>query len=293
MVKFRKILVFLIITLIAVLVPLIIFHARSPVLIVSEESFVGLYGEDRIKEETSYASFLLFRRVIIVTVANDAGDDIVPFALAEISSKPFCVLFPLRFSRSARLYKEQNPGIPVILLEGRGTANRNDFDYIYGTDIESDFQKAALIALTLSEEGRIAVFIESRIMNQARSAFLEGLGPEKALDTRFYTNFSQYSEISELSCVVLAGIGGEFYEKKAGVPVITFSWLSPSFIPNDAVLVINDSPVAQALAAVRMAASGENEGKIKSNFVIINHKNIDNKLLRKIKKIGKNTEIRP
>jgi len=51
------------------------------------------------------------------------------------------------------------------------------------------------------------------------------------------------------------------------------------------VMIINDSPLAQVKEAVRLFSAGEKEGKIRSNFLTVNSKKIDKKILRKIKKI--------
>jgi len=237
-----------------------------------------LYGEDRIRRDAAGASFALFRPVKTVSVSNDAGDDIVPFAIAEVSSKPYCVIFPLRFSRSARLYREQNPEIPVIILEGRYPENENPSGFalgantleyfIYKTDIESDFYRAAAAANAIDKgkSGKIVVFYD-KDMPQARDAFLRGLYEQgNLLETMFLVSFSQYSESGELSCVIMAGSGHEFFERRTGTPVFMFSWLSPNYLPNDVVLVINDSPWVQVKQAVKLLSAGERTGLIKSKF---------------------------
>ena len=131
------------------LVVFAVFYVRPPVLIVSDLSFSQIYGVKRLKEETARSCFDLFRRVMFVVVADDAGDDIVQAAVEGASKKPLCVLFPLRFARIARNYREKNANIPVVLLEGRYSeaANPASFaigdnteDYfIYKTDISADF----------------------------------------------------------------------------------------------------------------------------------------------------------
>jgi len=269
----------------AVLAIYIVFQTRSPVLIVSEEAFNALYGVKRIESENLLDSIVMFRKVRLVTVANDAGEDIVPHAISEISSRPYCVLFPFRFTNSAKLYKEQNPDIPVILLEGRNYGNTTGFDLLYKTDIEDDFIKAGLAASLLAAEGKIAVFLDNTIENQGKEAFLRSIGEEKTSNTFFYTNYANYKQIPDLSCAVLAGTGGEFMEVNAEIPVIFISWLDPRYFPQNVVMIINDSPLAQAREAVRLFSAGEKEGLIRSRIHVQNSKIIDRKLLRKIQKI--------
>jgi hypothetical protein len=284
----------------AVLAAPVIFLVRSPVLIVTDESFVSLYGASRSRTESIRPSLALFRRVKNVTVADDAGGDVVQFAIAEASEKPFCVLFPLRFAQAARIYREQNPEVPVILLEGRyeqdaraaafAIGRDNDEDYfIYQTDIEADFYRAGLAAGIIDGEknGKMAVFLESRIQKQASEAFSRALkDAEKPVQTSFFTTFAQFSNPTDVSCVVLAGIGAEFLEKNFNIPVIFFSWLDPALIPSDVILVFDDSPWVQAVPASRMAAAGVKKGQIRSKIWVLPDKNIDREALRKLKKLG-------
>ena len=139
--------------------------------------------------------------------------------------------------------------------------------------------------MELAAGGKIAVFLESSIDRLAREAFLRGIGEEKASEVKFYTNFSHYHPVNELSCAVLAGIGAEFMEGNVDIPVIYISWLNPGYVPQNVVMIINDSPLAQVKEAVRLFSAGEKEGKIRSNFLTVNSKKIDKKILRKIKKI--------
>jgi hypothetical protein len=270
-----------------------VFHARPPVLIVADSSFIRLYGESRMRRENFHSSLKLFRPVKTVAAADDSGDDIVQFAIAEISSRPFCVLFPFRFAGAARLYHDQNPLIHVVLLEGMYLENykADDFNgiFVYKTDIEADFYKVAAATALIEEykNGKIAVFVDTQLQKQCREAFLQAFsGLEMPPELLFFTSFSQYSEISGLSCVVLAGTGSEYLENFSGVPVIFITWIDPSMMPDDVVLVVDDSPWVQVPQAVGMALSGSANGLIKSNFLILNEKKIGSKALRKMKKIG-------
>jgi hypothetical protein len=293
----------------AVSLPLVIFNFRSPVLIVTEQSFMELYGKERLKNEALLSSIALFRAIKTVEVANDVGDDIVPFAIAEISIKPYCVLFPLRFVPSAQHYKEINPSIPVVVLEGRYPENENPVEktlganiseyFIYKTDIKDDFFNLGLAVSALKQENeqkiddsatetekykKIVVFLD-RKLTQMKDIFIKGLYNGGILpETQFLNSFSQYSETPNISCVILASLGFEYLDKKTGVPVIAFTWIDPSLLPFDVVMVINDSPWAQARQAVRMVGAGEKNGVIKSEFVVLNKKRFDRNVIALIKK---------
>jgi hypothetical protein len=273
-----------------VAIPLIVFQTRAPVLILTEQSFIMLYGEDRIRRESSSTSLALFRPVRTVVIANEASDDIIQIAINDVSSRPFCVLFPFRFALAAAIYQEQNPNIRVVILAGiysveeSTSTARQAGCFIYKTDIEADFYKAGIVAAALSaNNGNIALFLEPDIQSQAGQAFLRGINDqEKPLEAHFFTSFSDFSRTLDPSCVVMAGTGTEYLDEKNGVPVIFFTWLNPSMVPGDVVMVINDSPWVQAVQAVTLAASGERDGRIGSKFLILDRKKIDRRILRKI-----------
>ena len=165
--KFLVLLIIAAVFFVFVFIPFIMIKVRAPVLIVTEESFLELYGEDRVKSETFNSTAALMRTIKTVSVANETGDDLVSLAVSSMSAKPYCVIFPLRFARAAKLYREQNPGIKVILLEGRFPEYQrpssfalggNDPDFfIYKTDIETDFYRtgyaaAAIISSAVKEK---------------------------------------------------------------------------------------------------------------------------------------------
>ena len=280
------------------LVVFVVFWVRPPVLLVSDLSFSQLYGVKRFKAETAYSSLILFRRVKPVVVADDAGDDIVQTAVESASRKPLCVLFPLRFARIARSYREKNANIPVVLLEGRYTEavnpasfaigdNTEDY-FIYKTDISADFYRAGLAAAIIDGEKneKIAVFLESGIQTQAREAISMALNDvEKPLQTSFFTVFSQFTGNQNVSCVILAGAGADYPDKFSDVPVIFFTWINPELIPADIVLILNDSPIVQAVPAVRMVQNGMRNGQIPSKILFTGGKGIDKAAVRKLRKI--------
>jgi hypothetical protein len=275
-----------------------VFFARSPVLIVTDYSFIELYGKSRIRYEAVYSSLVLFRQVKAVTVTDDAGDDIVQFAITDVSSRPFCVLFPLRFARVARNYREIYPHIPVVILEGRYPADANPAGYAIGqdtddyflfkTDISADFYRAGLAAAIIDGEkdGRIVVFTENGIQSLAREACLRSLNDiGKPLHTSFFTTFAQFVENPSLSCVIMTGAASDYFDKQFKVPVIYFTWLNPELVSADVIVIFNDSPWVQTVPAVRMVAAGMTKGQIQSKTIVLKGNNIDKNTLRKLRKI--------
>jgi len=297
------------IIVLAVAAALFVFYIRPPVLIVTEQSFIEIYGKERIQNEAFSSALAMFRPVKIVTVANDAGEDAVPFAVSSAAIKPFCVIFPLRFAKSAVLYRELAPNIPIVVLEGRYLEEENPSENILGaekseyfvfkTDINDDFYRIGLAVTAIKQKpsqkyenfipddekkGKVVLFID-RKLNQMKDIFLRGLYDRGELfETFFYNSYSQHLEIPDLSCVVLAGAGADFLDRKAEVPVISFTWINPSLLPFDVVMIVNDSPLAQTRQAVKMVESGVKNGLIKSEFRILDRTKFDRKVIAIIKK---------
>jgi len=290
-------------------IPLIIFNLRSPVLILTELSFIEIYGKERLKNESLFVSLALFRPVKFVVVANDAGEDVVPFAITQASIKPFCVLFPLRFVGSARFYKNLGLNVPIVVLEGRCLEEENPAEsilgeeksdyFIFKTDISDDFYRIGLAVTAIKskivqkqeesaneddKKGKVVVFLDSKLDNM-KDIFLRGLYDRGELyETHFFNSFSQYYDFADLHCVVMAGTGAEFVEKKTETPLLLFTWLDPALLPFDVVMTVNDSPLAQARQAVKMVGSGVKRGLIKSEFRVLNKAKFSKKVIAIIKK---------
>ena len=230
-------------------------------------------------------------------IANDAGDDIVRYAIQDVSKNPYCVIFPYRFVHSAVFYHEQNPEIRVVLLEGRHPQDdiipfflQNEQVFIYRTDIEDEFYRAGLAAASLAEENKsIAVFIDSHQYSlfglQAKEAFFSGLNDffqfSLSPQVNIYTSVSELSENFDFSSVLMIGAGVDFFEINLKTAVFLFSWLDPLFLPSGIIMIIDDSPWAQVTAAVKMADKKENE-PIKSKFTILDRKKFNKELYRKL-----------
>jgi hypothetical protein len=268
------------------------------VLVITDAPFVALYGEERLLREQRLASLALFRRVKPVMIADEASDDILQAAIEAASTRPYCVIFPLRYALTARFYRENNAEIPVIILEGRyskeGTnpltsligSSRDDY-FIYGADMEADFYRAGLAAVFLDDDknGSIVVFVEPHTQRQGREIFTKTLKElEKPMKNYFFTVYSQQqvSRINGICCAILEESGSDFLEKHLDIPVILFTWLNPRLIPLNIAVIFDDSPLIQAVPAVKMAAAGLTTGRIPSRMTAIKSGKIDRKKTKKI-----------
>ena len=276
----------------------LVFYSRSPVLIVDDEPFVSLYGKNRVTSKKILTSLALKRRVKQVIVANDAGPDILVFVVEEASSRPYCVIFPNRYAEGARRYHEQFPEIPTVLLSGRPDPGRRRAEseaesdekmtfFEFASYSELDFYRAGLCAALLCESntGIIPVIINNEVQSQVKNGFIRGLKEQGVeLDAVFARSSSELGNRTEFTVAVLAGSGAESLGTETESRVILFSWLNPELTSRDTVVIFDDSPWAQAGAAVKMAMENQKTGEIPSNTLIFSSKIADNRVLRGMKK---------
>jgi hypothetical protein len=271
----------------------IVFFQRPPALVVTDASFVALYGTGRLKQQTLVASLTMKRRVRPVLIADGAGTDVLLLGIEGTSSRPHCVLFPSRYIEAAEQYREQFPHIPVIIMEGRntrtsGTGTSNFL--VCRTDRETDSYRAGLCAGIIAgeEPQRIIVFQDRSANARERNAFIRGLR-EQGLETPpvFYNNASQLTDTKDLSCVVLLGSGAEILEKNLKVPVILCTWLDPDLTSNEIVLIFDDSPWTMAVPALGLVKIEQNEdfnGRIPSKPLVFSARIADNHISQNLKK---------
>jgi hypothetical protein len=286
-----------IVVLCVLTVPTLFFLIRSPVLIVADESFVALYGQGRMKQEQRSASLVLFRRVKPVTVIDTASSDMIAAAIASVSSRPFCVIFPRRYSSAAMYYHQEAPQNPVVLLGGFVPASQlpspEGSFFVYTTDRETDLYRAGLFSSILGDlrrgqEGEIdpsrqivALWQDSFVTDGQRGLFSRGikeLKPEAAVV--FARTGNDMPEIGDLSGVALTSAGAVFLERQPAMPIILFSWLDPSAASSAIAVLFDDSSWGLAVPAVRMAGKKQSEGKIPSKTLMVLRNIADKEIFR-------------
>jgi hypothetical protein len=269
------------------------FTLRSPVLVLSDEPFVLLYGKQRILIQRLYASISMGRRVSQVIVSDTAGTDLVVLAIEEAVSRPWCVVFPYRYEDAARRYHEQYPEIPVVLLSGQGMNTRQPDDeglfFEFSNDAMLDFYRIGQFAAILCRDtpGKIPVFIPNAYPTDSKNAFLQGFNRiECESEPYFFTSYSQLPANEVFPAAVISP-RTDFQEKKSGVPLILFTWLDPALTSPDTIIVMDDSAWAQLPAALKMVKERRKSGEIPSKPLIISAKITDNGILRQLKMAGR------
>jgi len=225
-----------------------VFLHRSPVLIVTDSSFMAVYGQKRLKEIESRLSRKLFRKIIPVYVDENAGPDIVSFAVEDTSQNPLAVLFPHRYMEGAEYYKENHPDIAVYVTSGRNhSSTAKEAVSFVRTDIKTDLYRAGLCAALLAGEENIVVISSGTVSDENKEAFTEGLLAQGYTGTTVYRSPGyNFSSGGDLGCAVMLGQAGEFFAKRPTTPVILFSWADPDIVPRSVKVIFDDSTYALA-----------------------------------------------
>lgn len=280
------------------------FLSRPPVLIVTDVPFAVLYGPRRILTRQIRASAALFRLVRPVLIAEGAGPDVLVFAIEDAASqgfsRPFCVLIPARYAESAWRYREQFPGTPVALLEGRSEPGNGDAGseglFEFSTDRETDLYRAGIGAAVLDrgKRGKIPVFQDRFTQMTEMEAFRRGLRDQGSeAEPLFPRSYVELANAQDISCVILAGSGTDYLDQNPAFPVMLFTWLDPEITAKETVIVFDDSPWALAVPAVKMIAGNQTGGRIPSDILIISERIADKDILRQLKNALRGSRQKP
>lgn len=270
----------------AVLFAVLAFFLRTPLVMITDAPFENLYGQRRGRLRALELSARLFRQVKTVEIADNAGPDLVVFAVEEVSSRPWRVLFPYRYYEGALRYARRFPERAVAVLGGREEALFGGGEVVFiSTDIESDYYRAGRAAAILAGEGNILFFQDFPVHPETAVSFRQGLreegyGKEPILIWSFPD-----SVIPGVSCIVSTSILPFYGEKGPAAPLILFSWLDPALTPAEAVVIFDDSPWALALPALESLSRPGGGGSLPSDALVIKKQVLEKKIFQSIKKI--------
>jgi len=296
--KYTKLMAALAVVIIALIVAVLVFYSRFPVLVLTDVSFIELYGKERIRRQGRASSFALFRRVKPVITADGASPDILVAAISEAARKPYCVLFPSYFAQAAERFHVQFPETPAVVLSGFSVSS--DVPHpdgvlcVYRTDLETDLYRAGLFAGIVglkknpSEAQRISFLWQDRYMQALeREVFSRGLRESDPGAVVRFANSASDMPDGGISCVILSRSGAEYLDKNPKIPLILFTWLDPSLLPAETAAAFDDSTWALVVPAVRLAVNSQAEGKIPSKPVFFPGKTADNGINQILKQLAK------
>ena len=231
-----------------------VFFMRSPVLIVTDSYFERIYGKGRLRFRGIWTSLELFRPVISVEVAVNAGPDLIALAAAGHSASPWAVFFPYRYMEAALYYLEMHPNIPVLVMtaDNPGLEDTPLITFVR-TDTRIDMFRAGLYAKVLAGEEAVLFVSERGINEDLRSSFLTGLAAKHLYrtETLFYYPSMVFPSHMNIGCMVSSGDTGIFIEQNVQFPLILFSWADPAYTPRTVKLLFDDTPWAMAKDALR------------------------------------------
>jgi len=269
------------------------FFLRSPVLIVTDASFYQLYGSRRVTRALARNSLQLFRRVIPVPVSEQAGADVIALVVERASRSPRAVLFPQRYIDAAGIFNDRHPEVPVLVMWGRNPlpqALLQDTGLVFvRTSVAVDLYRAGLSAAVLAREAEgVLFFTDGNLQEQYREAFGRGLQDQGFSGEPLYLDaYTEDISYEGIGSVVLAGPAAEFLEQNLHIPVILFSWLDPARTPRTVKIVFNDSPLAQAVGALRAFPAG-GEIIVPSRVTVISDRIEERDDVRKLERLIRN-----
>lgn len=266
-----------------------IFCSRDPVLIVTDMPFTALYGVWRTRIRTIESALILFRPVKPVRVAENAGPDMVAFAVAAAAETPYCVLFPSWYSEGAGRYAEQVPHVPAVVLGGRNRDPQVKGVVFVGTDWETDLYRAGLCAGILARhEGDkgVAFFEDEELTGEQREAFRGGLREGGFENAPQYLRITETdSDNKDISCAVMQGADLSFFDQNEGASIILFSWIDPGLTAGAVKVVFDDAPWALAPRVVKMVTGNDSGGLVPSEIWFLGRRIGEKELVRDLKKV--------
>jgi hypothetical protein len=273
----RPVIVFPVIILLFAL-PAVVFFMRAPVLVLTDVSFDGIYGEKRAVSARLGLSRKFFRRIKAVRINENSDTAMQVLALEAASSRPYCVLVPYRYAGGGRRYAEQFPAAPVGVLgvpflnsrEGEEAVPSAGKLQFFRTDRERDFYLAGRCAALLSGGGTVLVYHggdTSAFRDTLRRGMDEGPEPLSRRELRFMGPGAETGDFENVSCVILERSDQIFFEKALKIPVILFSWIDPDLTTEETRVIFDDSPWAQAAEAIVMTIQGRS-GTLPSRLIL-------------------------
>jgi hypothetical protein len=265
------------------------FFLRAPALVVTDASFDVLYGLRRSRVKAVEAAVKLYRRVIPVMIADNAGPDMVVFAVESAWASPYCIIFPYRYNEGAGRYAENHPGVPVFVLGGRNHDPKTGGAVFVKTDVDTDLYRAGLCAGSIARNGgggEVLFFQNEVLSEEERTMFQAGLreaGIEKA--SKYLGISEEHTDNQNVACAVMTGQAAQFLDQNLETPIILFSWADPELTATSVKLIFDDSPWALAVRVVQLIPGKEPGKQIPSEVVVLGRRITEKGLLQHLKNV--------
>jgi hypothetical protein len=239
------------------------FLARPPVVIVTDNAFLELYGKKRADTKRYMLSLLLMRRAVFAVVSEEADQDASELVVSTAAKNPYLVLFPERYLEGADRYAAAGgsglAGVTrTVVVDGGDDENGRGVNIgraeSVRIDRETDLYRAGICAAILAKEGSVVVYYQDSLSNTYRDVFRDGLIAGGYTKTPFFYHYSVAVSQTDIGCAVLLSAANmSFLAEKADIPMVLFSWLDPEYTPNGVTVVFDDSLLAVSDQVVRNA----------------------------------------
>jgi hypothetical protein len=260
----------------------LVFIARSPVVVVTDDVFSAVYGARREHFKRIEMSARLFRLVKLVRISAEAELDAVVFAVQDAARNPLAAVFPYRYYNAALRYASTNPRPVTVVLAGLNSlpaaaAGQGRPAILFvKQDEETDFYRAGLCAALFSTrsaafeklpDGDKTVLViagEKTSANEVKSIFEQGLSRGGSGASCVVRGSNDNYPVTDLSCVVFFGqsTGFLYHSSENSLPNIVFSWLDPDFSSPNVKVIIDDSP----LQLLPLIVKSQNQASVKSRL---------------------------
>ncbi|GMO51289.1 MAG: hypothetical protein Ta2G_09080 [Termitinemataceae bacterium] len=244
---------------ISILLAALVFISRPPAILLTDEMFTTIYGQQREHYRHIEMTARIFRRIKILRMAVDASAESVAIAIAETSKKPAFVVFPSHYTNVLPRYLQDFPYIKCYIVADFGNSRiRSDGAQLINTGIAVDYYRAGLAAGILSnvkikdEEGNLVddqnssvLFFPSTADQVLNESFSSGVQTNSAAKIVSYLNDSTDISGDFKTAVILTG-AQEFLKinaTKFNTKLIIKSWIDPEYTPPNTIAVFDDSPI--------------------------------------------------
>jgi hypothetical protein len=245
------------------------FLARSPMVIVTDNAFLELYGKKRADMRRYMLSLSLMRRVVFAVVSEEAGQDAAELVVNAVAKKPYLALFPERYLAGADRYAAAagEAGLAdttrTAVVDGgdNGGVNIGRAESLR-IDRETDLYRAGICAAILAKEGSVVVYYQDSLSNTYRDVFRDGLIAGGYTKTPFFYHYNEATSQDVGCAVLLSAANTHLLAEKRDVPMVLFSWLDPEYTPSEVTVVFDDSLLAVAAQVARNAVPLAAEARV-------------------------------
>lgn len=209
----------------------LVFFIRAPVVFVSDDWFLRLYGPARNSTSRIISSIQLFRPVRELRFSELMDTQTMSETIQAFSKRtPYLVVFPERYRQIAALWEDSEITIPFVVLDSS----------VY-TDVQLDLYRAgALSALLAQNAGPVGLFAlpdtDAVLLDAFKAGYLSANGDSDVLYVPAAASSIEYA------CVTVFHSDAAVVSRIKSNQLIVFSWADPNYFGSNLLYVFDNSP---------------------------------------------------